>query len=322
MEELRELAKDAGFPLFGVIPAEASRDSRFLEWLDAGNAAGMTYLQKNAHAFRHPENVLPGVKSVVMVGMPYAEVGRRAESVLSGMPKFLRFSENGEVPPGFGRVAKYAWPVVDYHAVIRNSLKILMDGIQKRFPEAKSRGVVDSAPFHEREFARRAGFGWIGKNRMLTHPEFGNEFFIAAVMTSAEINAEIKMQNAEMVSCFDSCEKCLKICPTGALSVSGLDARRCLNYWMIEHRGAVPEEFWPAVGDRVFGCDACQTACPGSASASEKPLLLELAPLFSLTEAEFRENFRHTVFFRTGLDGMRRNAAIVLWNEGNNRRSE
>lgn len=320
---LRNAASAAGFPLFGVVRAEASRDSEFASWLAAGCGEGMAYLMKNEHAFRHPESLLPGVRSVVMLGMPYEEVCKLGGNVQNALFQFAQFSENDEIPPGFGRVARYACPVVDYHDVIRKSLKTLGNTLCTYFPEAKIRGVVDTAPLHEREFARRAGLGVLGMNRMLIHARFGSDFFIAAMLTTAELPEFCMTENRtpknaatflDLVDekCF-ACEKCIHRCPTNALSHGKFDASRCLNTLLIERRDFLPVQLWPAVGNRVFGCDVCQSACP--TTASQPPLMLELAPLFSLTESEFRERFRHTPFFRTGRDALLRNAAIVLANE-------
>lgn len=323
---LRNAAIAVGFPLCGVVRAEASRDSEFNRWLEDGCGEGMPYLLKNAHAFLHPESLLPGVKSVMMLGMPYGEVRKFAslaqnnENTLSG---FAQFSENGEIPPGFGCVARYASPLTDYHGVIRKSLKALTKTLCTLFPEAKTRGVVDTAPLHEREFARRAGLGVLRMNRMLIHPRFGSDFFLAAVLTTAELPEFRPTESCtprngatflEIVDkkCF-SCGNCVRNCPANALSHGNFDASCCLNTLLIERRDFLPTRFWPAVGNRVFGCDVCQSACPPV--AAQPPLLLELAPLFSLTEPEFRERFRHTPFFRTGRDALLRNAAIVLANE-------
>ncbi len=338
LTSLRKTAETLGFPLFGVVPAEASRDSEFPGWLEAGCAEGMPYLMKNAQAFQHPEALLPGVKSVIMLGMPYDtvhEIARTEHFLSANLPLFLKFSENGQIPPGYGRVAKYAWPLVDYHDVIRKSLKTLLSSLTAAFPGAKNRGVVDTAPLHEREFARRAGLGVPGMNRMLMHPRFGSAFFLAAILSTAELpefcappeNGFSAPQDAETFlhrvheKC-PACEKCLRACPTQALGRGKFDAGRCLNTLLIECRDFLPECYWPAVGNRIFGCDTCQNACPPGFFAVEtlepglqKPLMIELAPLFSLTEGDFQAHFRHTPFFRPGRDGLLRNAAVVLGNE-------
>ena len=187
------------------------------------------------------------------------------------------------------------------------------------------RGVVDTAPLLERQFAQLAGLGGFGKNTTLLNERLGSWFVLAALLTSETLAYDPPQETDPC----GSCRKCLDACPTGALvEPYRLDARCCISYLTIEHRGPAPAEFREAIGERVFGCDACQEVCPwnskvplslreraGVRAAGDQPTqTLDLAELFFLDEAGFRQRFRGTALWRAGRRGLLRNAAIVLGN--------
>ncbi|MGD0383241.1 MAG: tRNA epoxyqueuosine(34) reductase QueG, partial [Thermoguttaceae bacterium] len=189
-------------------------------------------------------------------------------------------------------------------------------------PHCYIRGVVDTAPLLERAFAQRAGFGWIGKNTLLINERFGSWIFLAALLTTEKL----QFDEPTLISRCGSCQACLDACPTGALEAPyRLDARKCISYLTIESPGPIPPKLRQACGDRLFGCDACQEVCPrnhGTPTSSEKTFQpqegmnpVRLAELSALDEAGFRRRFRNTPLWRIKLDGLLRNAAMVLENQ-------
>jgi epoxyqueuosine reductase len=226
-----------------------------------------------------------------------------------------------------GRVSRYAWGGADYHDVIRSRLNELGRFLQRLAPAARVRGVVDTAPFLEREFAQLAGLGWIGKNTLLLNRENGSWFFLAALLTDVELEYDAAHETDHC----GTCRACLEACPTGAFPQPYvLDASRCISYLTIELRGAVPTELRAGMGEWAFGCDICQDVCPWNSHtnrtigasgnhvgefqprADTNPL--HLIPLFTMDDAAFRKRFRHTPLWRPKRRGLLRNAAIVLGN--------
>jgi epoxyqueuosine reductase len=276
---------------------------RFRDWRASGHAGQMRYMTDRAAAYEHPSHVLDGARSLLMLAVNY----RTVEPLASG--------------PGQGRVSRYAWGA-DYHDVIRRRLRRLADFHRRLVPGARVRGVVDTAPLLERDFARLAGLGWIGKNTMLVNRRLGSWLFLAAILTSETLDYD-EPQPADHCG---SCRACLDACPTGALvDAYRLDARRCISYLTIELRGAMPVELREPLGDRLFGCDACQEVCPWNRRApvaSETAFRpapgmnpMELGELFALDEPTFRARFRKTPLWRTRREGLLRNAEIVLNNQ-------
>ena len=301
---LKQQAHLLGFNLVGVAPAgPADGFDRLRDWLQHGFAGDMDYMHRHAEARRHPESVLPEVRSVVMLGMNYYPGGEREEGAI-----------------GKGRVARYARGA-DYHDVLRERLNQLLAWLQGE-RDCRGRGVVDTAPLLERDFARRAGLGWFGKNTMLLNKRLGSYFFLAALLVDLELQPD---EPFEAHHC-GTCTACLDACPTAAFVGPGvLDARRCISYLTIELKGAVPLELRNGLGDRVFGCDICQEVCPWNRKAPTampaRPELasLDLIELLGLSDVEFRQRFRDTALMRTKRRGLLRNAALVLGNNGDER---
>jgi len=199
---------------------------------------------------------------------------------------------------------------------------VLADYVRAQAPGAKVRGVVDTAPLLEREFAQLAGLGWIGKNTLLLNKQLGSYFFLAALLTDLTLDYD---QEHETDHC-GTCTACLDACPTQAfVAPYVLDARRCISYTTIELRDEIPTELRAGHGDWVFGCDVCQDVCPWNRKAPtvDEPELqpregshpLDLIELFDLDDAEFRRRFRDTPLWRSKRRGILRNAAIVLGNQ-------
>jgi len=302
-QQLKDEAHRLGFQLAGVCPAVAPPGiSRFREWLAAGYAGEMRYFADRAEAYENPANVLDGARSILMLAVAY------------------RTTEPERPNAGQGRVSRYAWGY-DYHDLIRSRLNELAAFHRRMAPQASVRGVVDSAPLLEREFGQLAGLGWIGKNTLLLDRRYGSWFFLAALLTSEVLNYD---EPSQMDHC-GTCRACLDACPTGALfEPYKMDARRCISYLTIELRGGIRGDLRPLVGEWLFGCDLCQEVCPWNrrSPATAEPALqpaedmnpIELATLFFLSEAEFRERFRRSPLWRPKRRGLLRNAAIALGN--------
>ncbi|MEX0585928.1 MAG: tRNA epoxyqueuosine(34) reductase QueG [Pirellulales bacterium] len=299
---LKAEAKALGFELAGACPAVAPDGvSKFFEWLNLGYAGEMDYLARRRDAYAHPEGVLPGARSLLVLAMNY------------------RTTEPGPPKPGFGRVARYAWGAADYHDLIHDRLEQLKQLLVRLAPGCAVRGVVDTAPLLEREFAVLAGLGWIGKNTLVLNQRLGSWFFLAVLLTDVELAYDEPSQTDHC----GTCRACLDACPTGAfVDAYVLDARRCLSYTTIEQRTLPGEELRRAQGDWLFGCDICQEVCPWNrrAPATDEPAFapdpetepIELARLFDLDEAAFRRQFRHTPLWRPKRRGILRNAALAL----------
>ena len=303
---LKEQAKRLGFALSGVCPAvNPPGFDRFRGWLNDGFAGEMRYLTDRAKAYEHPRHVLDGVRSVVMLAMPY----RTAEPELA--------------EAGQGKVSRYAWGQ-DYHDLIWRRLDELAAWMADQSSGRRVRGVVDTAPLLEREFAQLAGLGWIGKNTLLLNPELGSWFFLAALLTDVDLEYDEPFAADHC----GSCTACLDACPTDAfVAPYVLDARKCISYLTIELRSQIPEPLREGIGDWLFGCDVCQDVCPWNtrghnAAYTDEAVFqpaegmnpIDLVPLFYLDDEAFRRRFRYTPLWRAKRRGLLRNAAIVLGN--------
>jgi epoxyqueuosine reductase len=308
-QRLKQQAHTLGFELVGIAPATASDGfDRLSDWLARGFAGTMEYMQRHGEARRHPASILPQVRSVMMVAMNYRPANEGQSPIREEANR--------------GRIARYARGK-DYHDVLRDRLNRLLAWLCQECPDCLGRSVVDTAPLLERDFARRAGLGWFGKNTMLLNKRLGSYFFIGALLTNLELVAD-PPHTAQHCG---TCTACLDACPTQAFVAPGLlDARRCISYLTIEHRGEVPGDLRPGLGDWLFGCDVCQEVCPWNrkAPAGQEPDLqgssdfesLDLIEVLGLSEEAFRRRFRGTALWRTRRRGLLRNAALVLGNTG------
>jgi epoxyqueuosine reductase len=307
---LKRHARQLGFDLVGIAPAEpADGFERLKEWLAAGYAGTMAYLHKHANARHDPSSILPAVRSVVMVAMSY-----KSDELMG--------NDEAEPLPIRGKVARYARGA-DYHQVLWRRLERLLDWLQGERPGCHGRAVSDSAPLLERNFARRAGLGWIGKNTLLLNVESGSYIVLGALLVDIELRADEPYASDHC----GSCRACLDACPTDAFPAPGvLDARRCISYLTIEYKGSVAADLRAGIGDWLFGCDVCQEVCPWNhkAQPGREPLLqpqpgltaLDAAELLGLSDEEFQRRFAGTALLRARRRGLLRNAAIVLGNAG------
>jgi epoxyqueuosine reductase len=305
---IKQQARELGFELVGIAAATpADSFDRLRDWLAQGFAGDMAYMHRYAAARQHPSSILPNVCSVVMVGMNYLPDEGRSQP------------ESG---PLKGRVARYAQGT-DYHDVLRQRLNQFLASVQEFVPDCKGRGVVDTAPLLERDFARRAGLGWFGKNTMLLNKRLGSYFFLGALLLDLPLQPDPPYGTNHC----GTCTACLDACPTAAFPRPGeLDARRCISYLTIELKGPIPSDLREPLGDWVFGCDICQEVCPWNRKAppGTEPALqprsdlqaLDLLEVLRFSEEDFRRRFRGTALWRSRRRGLVRNAAIVLGNRG------
>jgi epoxyqueuosine reductase len=296
-QSVKALALEVGFDHVAIGPAEPPAHGAALRrWIEAGYAGTMAYLERRLDERLDPARVLPGAASVVCVALNYYQ---------------------GDAPdPSWLPVARYAWGR-DYHDVMQPWLERLARHLAESCG-ARSRAYVDTGPVLERDLAARAGLGWIGKNTMLLHPNLGSWFFIGVLLTTAELD-----RDAPLADRCGSCRACLDACPTGAFPAPYvLDARRCIAYATIEHRGPIDPALHGGIGSWQFGCDLCQTACPWNRKAPVSPHAdfrpTEPYPaaeaIAEMTDDEFRGRFAGTALSRARAAGLRRNAAIALDN--------
>jgi epoxyqueuosine reductase len=297
-EAVKGRALALGFDRVAVGPAGPLPHAReFERWLDAGYGDGMAWIDETRSERVEPARLLADVRSAVVVALRY---GPRADD------------------PGWDLVSRYARGD-DYHLIMRPRLHLLRDWLSEA-AGAESRAAVDTSAVLERDVAAVAGLGWIGKNTNLIAPRDGSYFFIGTVLTTAELVADTPIAD----HC-GTCTACLEACPTDAfVGPWVLDARRCLAYLTIEHRGAIDDAWKPYVRDWLFGCDVCQEVCPwnSKAASAREPALAPAAPLeplealLAMDEATFRTRFRGTAMFRAKRAGLARNAALILGNRG------
>jgi epoxyqueuosine reductase len=303
--EIRVLAAQCGFELAGVARAEPADDrTRYHDWVAQGFAGEMRYLTDRRGAVRDdPRNLLPSARSIVCVGKVYN----------APWPYSTHFDDDDR-----GWISRYAWGG-EYHDEMRRGLEELDRRVRTcAGVEVESRICVDTAPLLERSYARLAGLGWIGKNTCLIDQRLGSWFFLGELLLSLEIAPDAPPPDR-----CGTCTRCIDACPTAAIPAPYvLDATRCISYFTIELRGAVPEEHRAAMGGHIFGCDICQDVCPWNRRAwltedpayaprSFAPRLEEMA---GLSSAEFRQMFRGTPVTRARYSGFLRNIAIAMGN--------
>lgn len=297
---LKDEALRLDFVLSGVAAAATpNRIEQFEQWLNSGYAGEMHYLHSRAEAYRHPRHILDGCQTLLMLALPYRTVGPAT-------------------PPNAGRIARYAIGEFDYHDILHSKLKTLKQWLESAAPGAMVRGVVDTAPLLEREFAELAGLGWVGKNTLLLNRRWGSYFFLAALLTDLPLALDPPQEKGYC----GTCTACLDACPTDAfVQPYILDATRCLSYLTIEHRGAINEELAEHFDQWLFGCDICQEVCPWNRKAERastttfqpRPDLnpIDLIEILGLDENAFRLRFRRTPMWRAKRRGMLRNAILI-----------
>lgn len=304
---------ELGVSHFGITPLNKPLSFEFYkEWLQEGLHGDMTYLAEHAPIKENPQSKWPRAQSALVFAMSY----------------FPHPQKKSEFPLKQARVSLYAQGM-DYHFWFKDRMKELCTQLQNQFPEEEFLAFTDSSPVLERDLAKRAGLGWVGKNTCLIHPKKGSLFFIGEIYTSLKLETEM----APLPDFCGTCTRCLDICPTGALiDPRKMDARKCISYLTIESRQVPPENLREAIGDWFFGCDLCQTVCPWnqkvfkgqlsvekslSLSSDEEHLLLEdLRYILSASGKKISKDFLGTPLARAGSFGLKRNALLVCANRG------
>jgi epoxyqueuosine reductase len=301
---VKECALRLGFDAVGV--ADLSRNEHaehLMNWLSSGMAGTMTYMQRQAKRRIEPSRILPGADRAIVVTRNY-------------------FNPDPQMPEGTGRVAKYARGP-DYHDTLQIPLQELVEHVRRiGDDETIARAYVDAGPVPERELAYRAGLGWIGRNTMLIHPEYGSHLFLAVVLTNLDLAIDRPFPHDRC----GTCRRCIDACPTGAINEDRMiDSRKCISYLTIEFTGVVAEELRSKMGNWIFGCDLCQNVCPWNvkfAVNADDPVLSlkndrgaeSLEDLVDMSRSEFGRRFAGTALERAGFEGIRRNARNAMRN--------
>jgi epoxyqueuosine reductase len=322
-ERIKAKARELGFDLCGIAPADDFPELAYLEeWLAHGYAGDMAYMSRSAERRADVRNVVPSARSVIVTGTIYNTDQVR----LKPDPT----DETGEHhrcgPPSGGPshaiIARYALGD-DYHDVLKARLEALVAWMRAESPAPfNARAYVDTGPVQERVYAQYAGLGWIGKNTCLINAEHGSWLFLAEIITTLDLQPDTQA----LEQC-GSCRRCLDACPTGALVDAGvLDSTRCISYLTIELRTAIPDQYRPALNNHVYGCDICQDVCPYNSPASESndsawqardgldvPRLVDL---WRRSDTELRTLLKGSAMTRAKLTGLRRNLAVAIGNSG------
>ncbi|MGH9833154.1 MAG: tRNA epoxyqueuosine(34) reductase QueG [Blastocatellia bacterium] len=296
---IKDQARALGFDKVGVVAAAALSEEgvKLLEWLARGFHDQMGYMARNPEQRSDPRLLLPSAKSVVCVALNYFQPDKHVDD------------------PEVGKISRYAWGD-DYHDVLRDKLKALLEWIREREPEVEGKVCVDTSPMMDKAWAARAGLGWIGKHTNLITKEFGSWVFLGELLLSIELDYDSLVETDHC----GKCVACIDACPTGAIIAPyQLDATRCISYGTIELREAeLPEPIRSNLENWVFGCDICQDVCPWSRFSKEtgeerfepRPGLVEpkLEELIEMSQEEFSTRFRRSAIKRTKLAGLQRNA--------------
>lgn len=322
VRELEPLVRDHGLGRFGIVKLERPFSMDYYDqWLQAGLHGEMSYLERHRDAKAEPQTWLPFAKSALIFAIPYVGPSDYVTTLPLRTALYTRF----EMREGLEHR--------DYHHELRARISPLLEELKIRYPAAEFRFAVDAEPVLERDLARRAGLGWVGKNTCILDRQGGSLFFIAEVLTSLEPENE----NAGLVVSKDfcgSCTRCLDACPTGALVAPRvLDATKCISYWTIESKKIPPPELRSKFGDWFFGCDICQTVCPWNgkvfgrermehetdpsahSSWNREAVIEDLRFILVASGRELERRFKGTPFERARAFGLKRNAMIVAANK-------
>ncbi|MCG7546367.1 tRNA epoxyqueuosine(34) reductase QueG [Pseudoalteromonas sp. Of7M-16] len=306
-EKIKCWGKELGFAEVGITDIDLSEHEKQLQrWLDLGYHGEMEYMAAHGMKRARPAELVPGTKSIVSVKMNY----------LPPDASFARALKNNTT----AYISRYALGR-DYHKVLRNRLKKLGQRIEQEVGQYGFRPFVDSAPVLERQIAEKAGLGWRGKNSLLIHKQAGSWFFLGELF----VDLPLPPDNNKVEEGCGKCNACISLCPTGAIvEPYVVDARRCISYLTIELQGAIPEEFRPLLGNRIYGCDDCQLVCPWNrfgqlteeADFHPRKTLKdrELLELFAWDESTFLKNTEGSPIRRIGHERWLRNLAVGLGN--------
>jgi len=296
---IKKLAKEIGFSSCGISKARflKEEEKNFENWLKQGNQGTMSYLERNFDKRLNPQKLVPGSKSVISLTFNY-------------FPPRKILKKNSFI------ISKYAYGK-DYHFVIKKKLKTLFSLIKEKIGNIEGRVFVDSAPIHERAWAKISGLGWIGKNSLLLNKKMGSYFFLAEIICDLELEYDTPVTD----HC-GTCTKCIDACPTYAITQAQvIDANKCISYLTIENKNEIPPELSKSFNNYIFGCDICQDVCPWnkfSKPHDEKEFLPnDEVSNFSnkdweeLTHDTFNRIFKNSAIKRTRFEGLKRNIKAV-----------
>ncbi len=311
---VKSLAYDAGFELAGIVSSQVHPETGyFVEWLNSGFGASMDYLTQKIHERLNIEVLLPGLKSVIVLGLAY---NTKSE-------KSIDLKDHSK-----GWISRYAWGM-DYHFVMGKMMAGMVEKIQREISSPfRYKYYVDTGPVLERVYAYRGGLGWFGKNSCILNKQYGSYFFIGVILT------DLKIAPDQPVSEFcGDCTFCMDACPTGAIIAPKIvDSRKCISYHTIENRGSIPELIQKKIGRNIFGCDICQEVCPWNNKAQIwdkeefKPkdhfFQPELTELFNLISENYPESVFRSPLKRSKQGGLLRNINIAMANAKSAKRRE
>lgn len=299
---LQKRAAELGFEACRIARAERLDEeaTRLEAWLKAGMHASMSWMERHFELRVDPSRLLEGARSVICVLHSY----------------YVPLQPNAR--PQVGRIARYAWGD-DYHEVLKDKLWELFAFLEERVPGVRGRAFVDSGPVLEKAWAVRSGLGWQGKNSNILHPRLGSYFFLGVLIVDVEL-----LYDGPIPDHCGRCSRCIEACPTQAIvAPSVVDARRCISYWTIEHRGeTIDPEIAKRMGSWIFGCDICQEVCPWNkfAQATQEPRLMPRPGIADTTLQEwaeldleaYRKRFAKSAVKRAKFAGFQRNVRTVL----------
>ncbi len=288
-KKLKELALEAGFDAVGISNVESlERERSYLEhWLSKGFHADMGYMERNMDKRSDPAKLVEGARSVISVLLNY-------------------FPEKQLGEDSHYKISKYAYGT-DYHFVIKDKLRLLMDFIEENFPGTPMQAFTDSAPVLDKSWALRSGLGWMGKHSLLINKKIGSFFFIGEIICGLELEPDSPMEKDYC----GTCTRCIDACPTEAITEAYvLDASRCISFLTIESKGEVPDELKPKLNNWIFGCDICQDVCPWNSKAkasneaafrlSDELLLMKKEDWEKLDKNNFNRLFKNSPVKRGG----------------------
>lgn len=296
---IKRLAKQIGFSSCGISRARFlhEEEKNFEDWLKQGYQGTMSYLEKNFDKRLDPTKLVPGAKSIISLTFNY-------------FPTKKKFNDNSFL------ISKYAYGK-DYHIIIKDKLKELFSQMKKEVGDIEGRVFVDSAPIHERAWAKISGLGWIGKNSLLLNKKMGSYFFLAEIICDLDLEYDSTVSD----HC-GTCTKCIDACPTDAITQAQVvDANRCISYLTIENKNEIPKELSKSFNNYIFGCDICQDVCPWnkfSTSHNEKEFLpneefskMSKKDWQELTHETFNKIFKNSAVKRAKFQGLKRNIKAV-----------
>jgi epoxyqueuosine reductase len=317
---VKQASRDAGFEFAGIAPVRDFDELyRFREWIAAGRAGEMQYLQArdDSGALKRASlrTTLPWARSVIVCAINYN----------TAHPYSTQVDD-----PERGWIARYAWGQQDYHEAVLKRLRTVERAVQDaasaaEIRELQTRSYVDTGPLVERVYAKYAGAGWFGKNTCIINQKLGSWLFLGVILTSLELEADLPAPDR-----CGTCTRCIDACPTDALVAPyQLDSNRCISYLTIEKRGSIAEDIRSSMGHEVFGCDICQDVCPWNRKAptttadefqpKEHFVNPALEWMAGITVEDFQQTFRGSAIRRAKRSGLRRNTVIAMGNSGNPR---